>query len=212
MTARIERMLAACCQQAGSAWGLPERVQARIHEGRVGPEEIRRWSVLAPAVMVAAMSLQDSEACELPSEFAPGLIRQRWRIAAFCVAKGSADARGAECRRMAELVAAGAARENWAAICRAAISAREIQALDPDSAFSCGMAAKLQAENFYSAFLAKDGIALWGVSWSIDIDAPPAPSAGASQDPPALPSELYAAWAPDTRSEGDYRLLEETGQ
>ena len=208
MTARIERMLAACCQQAGSAWGLPAHVQTLIHEGRVGPGEIRDWRVRAPAVMFAAIDLQDSETCELPSEFGPGLIRQTWRVAAFCVTRGSAAARGAECRRMAELVAAGAARESWAPICRAAISAREIQALDPDSAFSCGMAARLRAENLYSAGVAKDGIALWGVSWSIDIDAPPAPSAGASQDPPALPSELYAAWAPDTHAESDYRLLE----
>lgn len=215
MTARVERFLAACCQQAGSpGWGLGRKTQAKIHEGRVGPEEVLRWRVLAPAVLFAALALEATETCQLPDAGDPaGLIRQQWRFAAFCVTKGEAAARGAECRRLAEAVAAAVARENWAAACRAAIDAREIRAraLDPDDTFFCGSPRRVLAENLYTAGASKEGISLWAVTWSIDCDAPPPGTGAAAPDPPALPSELYASWDPDTGPEhrDDYRKLAE---
>lgn len=209
--ARVERFLAACCQQAGTAgWGLGRKLQAKIHEGRVGPEEVQRWRVLAPAVLFAALALEATEICQLPHEGDPaGAIRQQWRFAAFCVTKGEASARGAECRRMAEAVAAAVARENWAKACRAAIDAREIRALEADDSFFCGSPDRVLAENLYTAGAAKDGISLWAVTWSIAFDAP-APGTAAPA-PAALPSELYASFAPATglANQGDYRKLAE---
>ena len=213
--ARIERMLAACVYLAKDKgpWGL-SRLNAEIHEGRLGPGEFKSWSVAAPAIFFSALGAGsvDSDRRPLDGEQDWEIdVRQRWKLAAFCAASGIPEIRGPQCRRMAEIVAARVELQNWARACQAELAAPQ-GPLGPDPSYLCGPPGGIRAENLFTKDSEGLKLSIWGVFWEIDIWTPVA--SGELPEPAALPSELYASWEPDTGPDHrrDYELVGEAGQ
>ena len=213
MSAAIERYLAACVQQCESAWGLPEAAEApdgvwsQILGGPLTAAVLGERAVPMPAALPAALAIPASvPAARLrPPVLVPEAAEQRWLVAVYCAAEGAR--RDVQAGALAEAVAAWAAAESWIPLCRAEIRTRHgnLPALDSYRAGPC--ADDVQARNVFTSELSSRGLAVWAVTWQIDLCVPLTGAAAAAPQP--VPRELYAGWSPETGPDhrDDYRRM-----
>lgn len=195
--ARTDRALAACCALAETAWlpGLP--VHAAIHSGPFGFAAVQRETLPAPAVLATAVRVEARCADS-------GEVEADLSAAAFCMAKG--PSRGEQARMMAEAVLGGICRTNWARSCAGPIRARSAT-LAADPGFECSPLARARSRIVSADALDRLSLAVWVVEFEIRAIALPDPATAPA--PPAIPSELYLGWAPQTGREhaGDYERV-----
>ena len=148
---------------------LPKLRTCEVHDGGWDAAEVKRWSVGAPALLVAWLGTEGTEA--------PGLA---WtdcdqQLAVYIVtADGRADGkllrRGEALRNLVDWLLLYIPRARWM-----------VRGIGP--------AEELRARNLYSKAVDKDSLALAEVSWRQTVRL----ESGGGMDCPALPAELYAS-------------------
>ena len=147
---------------------LPALKTCEVHDGRWDAEEVKRWVVATPAVLVAWLGTAKAET--------PGV---RWadcdqQLAAFVVTRDAPRlGRGEAARALVDWLLLHVPRARWGFTSGAGI----------------GPAEDLRAANLYSRAIDKTGVAMWMVSWRQMLRL----EAAEDGTCPPLPSELYAA-------------------
>lgn len=125
--------------------GIPALRTCQAHGGRFDVEELRRWAIQAPAVVVACLGSKDVNTYS-------GQVVGRLQFVAYVITAGtSAAPRSEAILTLAESVAALAANNAWA----------YADAQAP---------AEIRIDNLYSGTLDKQGVALWAVTWTQRVD------------------------------------------
>lgn len=145
---------------------LPDlRDECNVHDGRWNIEEVKRWAVRSPALLVACTGVSRTET--------PG---ERWTDAdlqlGIFVLTGDKPAlpRGRAALALVDWLLLYVPRARWGVA-------------------PLGEAVGLQAANHFDADLDKLGVALWAVTWRQELRL----EAAADGTCPPLPTELYAS-------------------
>lgn len=147
---------------------LPALKTCGVHDGRFQAAELRRWSLAAPAVLVAWLGTAKAET--------PGV---RWtdcdqQLAAFVVTRDAPGlGRGEAARNLADWLLLYVPRAHWGFSSGAGIGAAE----------------DLRAANLYSSEVDQSNLAMWMVSWRQTLRL----EAAEDGTCPPLPSELYSS-------------------
>ena len=150
---------------------LPKLRTCEVHDGGWDAAEVKRWSVGAPALLVAWLGTARTEAPGLPwtdcdQQLAVYVVTADGRERA----DGKLLRRGEALRNLVDWLLLYIPRARW--------KVRDI-----------GPAEELRARNVYTAAVDKAGVALGEVSWRQTVRL----ESGGEMDCPALPDELYAS-------------------
>ena len=144
---------------------LPALKTCEVHDGRWDAEEVKRWVVATPAVLVSWLGTAKTET--------PGLL---WtdceqQLAAFVVTRDAPGlGRGEAARALVDWLLLYVPRARW-------------------GMSDIGEATGLRAANLYSRAIDKTGVAMWMVSWRQMLRQ----EAAEDGTCPPLPSELYSS-------------------
>ena len=144
---------------------LPALKTCAVHDGRFQAAELRRWSLRAPAVLVAWLGTPRTETPGVP------WTDCEQQLAAFVVTRDAPGLpRGKAARAIAAALLLLIPRARW-------------------GLSGTGAAERLQARNLFSAEIDKANVALWAVTWRQALRL----EAAGDGTCPAMPEELYAA-------------------
>ena len=165
--ARTEELLEAIVADVRAQ--LPKLRSCEVHDGRWDAAEVRRWTIRAPAVLVAWLGTPRTE---IPGE--------RWtdceqQLAAFVVTRdsvirGAKLTRGEAARSIVDWLLLYIPRARWGLA-------------------RIGPATDLRAQNLYSGAVDKKGVAMWSVMWRQILRLETA----ADGTCPPLPEEIYSS-------------------
>ncbi|MCY4584897.1 MAG: DUF1834 family protein [Bryobacterales bacterium] len=144
---------------------LPALKSCEIHDGRWNADELKRWAVGAPAILVAWTGTPRTET--------PGV---RWTdadqqlIAVVATRDTPSLPRGEGARNLVDWLLLYLPRARWGLA-------------------GVGAAERVRAENLFSAALDKTGVAMWAVTWTQPLRL----EAADGGTVPPLPTELYSS-------------------